>query len=300
MAICDDSCPSSAAASAENAFALRLATLMTPSWLRAVTSGTQQIDLMPSAISVGAPAGPKAARSASSNIETDTALIGDSVGRVVERQQMVGRAHTPLVGEGQRMELHLPGFRVVQGDARVVVLNHVAQRLRDLAEDARVIELRRDRVVERRRNWTRSRSAASEAPSVSSRSSCTVCSTASATMRRDLLHHGHGRIVVAGGISAAEDDYAQPGAGRRQRNPADDPETEIPEGRHHTGQHLAGVEADDRRLLRSQNDSGRTEVHRDFSHRQWQVRMDERDPQEVAVCIVKDQTQMVERHRIAE
>jgi len=38
--------------------------------LRPVTSGTQQIDLMPSAISVGAPAGPKAARSASPNIVT--------------------------------------------------------------------------------------------------------------------------------------------------------------------------------------------------------------------------------------
>ena len=60
------------------------------------------------------------------------------------------------------------------------------------------------------------------------------------------------------------------------------------------------LEAYDPRLLRSQNDSGRTVVHRDLSHRQRHVRMDERDPQEVAVRIVKDQAQMVERHRVAE
>jgi hypothetical protein len=45
------------------------------------------------------------------------------------------------------VELHLPGLRVVQRDAGVIVLNGLAQRLRDLAEHARIVELGDQQVV---------------------------------------------------------------------------------------------------------------------------------------------------------
>ena len=213
---------------------------------------------------------------------------------------MIGEAHAAFVRERQRVELHLPGLRVVQRDAGVIVLNDLAQRLRDLAEHARIVELGDEQVVH-----------------VEQQANAIALGREGRTERfeplelhrmfdrqrhlpGDLLHQRDCIRVVVDGVAAAENEHPKSYPGRRQRHAAHDPKPKVAKRRHHAGEWLLGVEVDHHGVLRSENDAGRTEVHRRFPHRQWQLRMDQRDAHHVAFLVMEHQAQMIERHGVTE